>query len=87
MDNGQFQIPQQELPVAPETIQEIESSFAPLDVLEMDEKPPYEQVKQYENNITEYREQYIENHTVADLPKRYAVDIARWVVKFVVERL
>lgn len=87
MDNGQFQIPQQELPVTPEIIQEIESSFAPADVTEMNVKPPYEQVKQYERDITEHREQYMEDHTEADLPKRYAVDIARWVVKFVVERL
>ena len=87
MDNGQFQIPQQELPVTPEIIQEIESSFVPTDVMEMNAKSPYEQVKQYERDITAHRERYMEDHTEADLPKRYAVDIARWVVKFVVERL
>ena len=87
MDNGQFKIPQQEQPVTHELIQEIESSFAPVDVTEMSVKSPYEQVKQYESDITAHREHYMENHTEANLPKRYAVDIARWVVKFVVERL
>ena len=87
MDNGQFQIPQQEFIAGPETIQEIESSFAPVDVTEMSAKSPYEGVKQNEQDITYYREQYMEDHTEADLPKRFAIDIARLVVKFVVERL
>lgn len=87
MDNGQFQIPQQEFIAGPETIQEIESSFAPVDVTEMNAMSPYEGVKQNEQDITYYRQQYMVDHTEADLPKRYAVDIARWVVKFVTERL
>ncbi len=87
MDNGQFQIPQQELLVGPKTIQEIESAFAPVDIMEMEEMSPYEAVKRNEQNITAYREKYMANHTEADLPKRLAIDLARSVVKFVVERL
>ena len=71
MDNGQFQIPEQEM------IQEIESSFRPVEVNEMEAQPSvYEVVKQRENSIDLSRSEATE----ANLPKLSPIERARAAV-------
>jgi hypothetical protein len=84
MASGQFQIPSYEQSLDSQLVEAVESSFAPTDVQEMNEKVPfYDNVKAIEAKLDGYRQ----SATEANLPKTSAVEQARAALKHLLERL